>query len=115
MCARAGVARGATVLDLGLRPARRARGSRERGRAGKDAGFVVESHRAYVVHYPPEIGYGIPRVALHSLRPVLAQHDLATDDEIARLDREIEDAKRRTDVQWVSGPLMFEWTARLHA
>ena len=76
------------------------------------AGFIVESHRAYVVHYPPDIGYDIPRVALGSLRPVLVQHGLASDDEMARLDRELEEAKHRTDVQWVSSPLMFEWIAR---
>ena len=97
--------------------AARSRGARtdfgRRGRAYLEgAGFAVESHRAYVVHYPPEIGYDIPRVALGSLRPVLAQHGLADDDEIARLDRELAEAKHRTDVQWVSSPLMFEWIAR---
>ena len=40
------------------------------------------------------------------------QDGLATDDEIAQLDRELELAKQRTDVQWVSSPLMFEWIAR---
>ena len=97
--------------------AARSRGARtdfgRRGRAYLEgAGFAVESHRAYVVHYPPDIGYEIPRVALHSLRPVLAQHGLASDDEIARLDRELADAKQRADVQWVSSPLMFEWIGR---
>ncbi|HEX7829139.1 MAG TPA: class I SAM-dependent methyltransferase [Thermoanaerobaculia bacterium] len=97
--------------------AARARGANtDFGRRGKsyleDAGFVVESHRAYAVHYPPEIGYDIPRVALNSLRPTLAQHGLASDDEIARLDRELEAAKHRDDVQWVSSPWMFEWIAR---
>jgi SAM-dependent methyltransferase len=86
------------------------------GRKGRayleNAGFTVDSHRAYVVHYPPSIGFEIPRVALHSLRPVLAQHGLAGEDEIARLDRELDQAKHRTDVQWVSSPLMFEWIAR---
>ncbi|HEX7809483.1 MAG TPA: class I SAM-dependent methyltransferase [Thermoanaerobaculia bacterium] len=97
--------------------AARARGANtDFGRRGKsyleDAGFVVESHRAYAVHYPSEIGYDIPRVALSSLRPTLAQHGLASDDEIARLDRELEAAKQRDDVQWVSSPWMFEWIAR---
>lgn len=97
--------------------AARARGARtDFGRRGRTylegAGFTVESHRAYAVHYPPDIGYAIPRVALGSLRPVLAQHGLASDDEIARLDRELEEAKQRTDVQWVSSPLMFEWIGR---
>jgi hypothetical protein len=43
---------------------------------------------------------------------VLAQHGLASEDEIARLDSELEEAKHRTDVQWVSSPLMFEWIGR---
>lgn len=98
--------------------AARARGAQtDVGRKGRayleKAGFTIESHRAYFVHYPPEVGYEIPRVALHSLRPVLAEHHLATDAEIATLDRELEDAKRQTDTQWVSSPLMFEWIARL--
>ena len=97
--------------------AARARGARtdfgRRGRAYlEEAGFTVESHRAYVVHYPPDIGYDIPRVALGSLRPVLVQHGLASDDELARVNRELEEAKHRTDVQWVSSPLMFEWIAK---
>lgn len=51
--------------------AARARGARtDFGRKGRgylrQAGFEVMSHRAYAVHYPPEIGYDIPRVALHS-------------------------------------------------
>jgi len=84
-----------------------------RGRAYLEgAGLAIEGHRVYAVHYPPEAGFDIPRVALHSLRPAIAQYALATDDEIARLDREIEEAKRRDDVQWVSSPLMFEWIAR---
>ena len=100
--------------------AARARGATpdfaRRGKAYlEDAGFVVESHGAYVVHYPPEIGYDIPRVALHSLGPVLAQHGLASEQEIARLDRELEDAKHNAAVQWVSSPTMFEWTARASA
>jgi hypothetical protein len=50
------------------------------------------------------------------LRPAIAQHALASDDEVAQLDRELEAAKQRDDVQWVSSPLMFEWIARkLHA
>jgi ubiquinone/menaquinone biosynthesis C-methylase UbiE len=100
--------------------AARARGAQtDFGRKGRayieSAGFAVESHRAYAVHYPSEIGYEIPRVALNSLRPVLAQHSLASEGEVARLDREIEDAKERTDVQWVSSPLMFEWIGRKQA
>lgn len=78
----------------------------------EDAGFIVESQRAYYVRYPPEIGYEIPRVALQSLRPTLAEHALADDDEIARLNRELEAAMQREDVQWVSSPLMFEWIGR---
>lgn len=96
--------------------AARARGARtdfgRRGRAYLEAaGLTVTSNRAYVVHYPPEIGYDIPRVALHSLRPTLAEHGLASDEEIARLDRELAEAKHREDVQWVSSPLMLEWIA----
>lgn len=86
------------------------------GAAGRahleEAGLVVESHRAYAVHYAPEIGYEIPRVALRSLRPVLAEHGLAGEEEVDRLDRELEEAKQRPGVQWVSSPLMFEWIAR---
>jgi SAM-dependent methyltransferase len=98
--------------------AARSRGARtDFGRRGlsdlEAAGFVVESHRAYAVHYPPAIGFEIPRVALHSLRPTLAEHALAGDDEIARLDGELAAAKDRGGVvQWVSSPLMFEWIAR---
>ena len=97
--------------------AARARGANTGfGRNGKayleEAGFTVEQHRAYAVHYPPEIGYEIPRIALHSLRPAIAQHQLASEDEIARLDREIETAKRNDRVQWVSSPLMLEWIGR---
>jgi SAM-dependent methyltransferase len=98
--------------------AARARGAQtDFGRRGKtyleDAGFTVESHHAYAVHYPPDIGYEIPRIALHSLRPAVAEHRLATEDEIVQLDREIERAKRNPDVQWVSSPLMLEWIARM--
>ena len=78
----------------------------------EEAGFVVESHRAYVVHYPPDIGYDIPRVALQSLRPTIAQYGLADEEELARLDREIDEARRASEVQWVSSPLMFEWIGR---
>lgn len=78
----------------------------------EQAGLTVESHRMYAVHYPPEIGYDIPRVALQSLRPTIAEHGLASDDEILRLDEELDNAKRRTDVQWVSSPTMFEWIGR---
>lgn len=84
-----------------------------RGRAYLEhAGLAVESHRAYFVHYPPEIGYGIPRVALRSLQPVLAQLGLADEDEAAQLDRALAQATTRADVQWVSSPLMIEWIAR---
>lgn len=97
--------------------AARARGARtDFGRRGRTyleaAGFTIESQRAYAVHYPPEIGYDIPRVALDSLRPVLAAHALASEAEIAALDRELRDAKGRKEIQWVSSPLMFEWVAR---
>jgi SAM-dependent methyltransferase len=97
--------------------AARARGARtdfaRRGRAYLErAGFTIESHRAYAVHYPPEIGFEIPRVALRSLRPTLAEKALAGDEEIERLDREIEEAKQHEGVQWVSSPLMIEWIGR---
>jgi ubiquinone/menaquinone biosynthesis C-methylase UbiE len=97
--------------------AARVRGARtDFGRNGRtyleQAGFAVESHRMYGVAYPPEIGYDIPRVALQSLRPAMAEHRLASEDEIVRLDDELEQAKRRTDVQWVSSPTMFEWIGR---
>jgi hypothetical protein len=49
-------------------------------------------------------------VALRSLTPVLEAHGLASLEEIARLDRELEEG--RSDVQWVSSPLMIEWIAR---
>lgn len=97
--------------------AARARGActdfARRGRAYlAGAGFTIESHRAYVVHYPPAIGFDIPRVALQSLRPTIEQHALASSEEIAQLDRELDTAMRRDDVQWVSSPLMFEWIGR---
>lgn len=97
--------------------AARARGAQTdfglRGRAYLErAGLEVVGHRAYVVHYPPHVGYDIPRVALHSLRPTLAEHGLATEAEIAELDAELEAAKVRPETQWVSGPLMFEWIGR---
>jgi ubiquinone/menaquinone biosynthesis C-methylase UbiE len=97
--------------------AARVRGARtDFGRMGRsyleDAGFEVESHGAYVIHYPPSIGYDIPRIALNSLRPVIAQHRLAGEEEIAQLDRELEEAKHRPGVQWVSSPLMLEWIGR---
>ncbi len=104
------------VWDLVIRAAR-ARGAHTdfglRGRAYLErAGLTVESHRAYVVHYPPALGVDIPRVALQSLRPTLEEHSLATQDEVEQLNFELEEASRRTDVQWVSSPLMFEWIAR---
>ncbi|HKR67134.1 MAG TPA: methyltransferase domain-containing protein [Thermoanaerobaculia bacterium] len=97
--------------------AARSRGARtDFGRRGRvyleAAGFEVEQTRAYAVHYPPEIGYEIPRVALASLRPVIEQHALATQDEVAQLDAELRAMQTRDDVQWVSSPLMFEWIAR---
>jgi SAM-dependent methyltransferase len=97
--------------------AARSRGARtdfgRRGRAYLEAaGFHVEHHRAYAVHYPSHIGYAIPRVALASLRPVLEEHRLATDAELARLDAELRQMQERDDVQWVSSPLMFEWIGR---
>ena len=90
-------------------------GFARRGRAYLSAtGFVVEQTRAYFVHYPPEVGYEIPRVALASLRPVIEDR-LASGEEIARLDHELQAMKERDDVQWVSSPLMFEWIARRQA
>jgi SAM-dependent methyltransferase len=104
------------VWDLVIRAAR-ARGARtDFGRRGRGylerAGLTVESHRAYVVHYPTALGVEIPRVALQSLRPTLEEHALATWDEVEQLNGELEEASRRTDAQWVSSPLMFEWIAR---
>jgi hypothetical protein len=97
--------------------AARSRGARtdfgRRGRAYLEAaGLTVEHTRAYAVHYPPEIGYEIPRVALASLRPVIEEHRLATSDELDQLDAELLQMKERADVQWTSSPLMFEWIAR---
>jgi SAM-dependent methyltransferase len=104
------------VWDLVIRAAH-ARGARTdfglRGRAYLErAGLTVESHRAYMVHYPSALGVDIPRIALHSLWPTLEEHALASRDEIEQLNSELEAASRRTDVQWVSSPLMFEWIAR---
>ncbi|HEX8154355.1 MAG TPA: methyltransferase domain-containing protein [Thermoanaerobaculia bacterium] len=76
------------------------------------AGLTAEASGTYAAHYPPAIGYDIPRVALHSLRPTLALHALAGDDEIAQLDHALEAAKHADGVQWVTGPLMFEWIGR---
>jgi SAM-dependent methyltransferase len=102
------------VWELVIAAARARGATTDFGRRGRayieNAGLVVESSRAYVVHYPPEIGFDIPRVALQSLRPVLAEFALADDDEIATLDREL--ANLPADVQWVSSPLMIEWIAR---
>jgi SAM-dependent methyltransferase len=97
--------------------AARARGADPRfARQGKahleSAGLRVESHRAYVVHYPPAVGYEIPRVALGSLRPTLREHALASEDEIDTLDAQLHAAQQSDAVQWVSSPLMFEWIAR---
>lgn len=104
------------VWDLVIRAAH-ARGAQTdfglRGRAYLErAGLTVESHRAYVVHYPPALGVEIPRVALQSLRPTLEGHGLATLEEVGQRNAELVEAAQRTDVQWVSSPLMFEWIAR---
>jgi ubiquinone/menaquinone biosynthesis C-methylase UbiE len=107
------------VWELVVAAARARGATTDFGRHGRTyletAGFRVEGHRAYYVHYPPAIGYEIPRIAVHSLRSTLHSHDLATDDEIARLDEELETAKNSNAVEWVSSPLMFEWIGRLPA
>ena len=95
----------------------RARGATtEFGRRGRayleSAGLRVESHRAYFVHYPQEVGFSIPRIALQSMRPTLLQYGLATEEEIERLAGEIDAACERDDVQWISSPLMMEWIGR---
>jgi SAM-dependent methyltransferase len=104
------------VWELVLSAAHARGATTDFGRKGRmyfeRAGLTVESHRGYVVHYPPDVGYDIPRVALHSLRPTLEQRGLASEEEIERLDREIEEAKRHSDVQWVSSPFMLEWIGR---
>jgi SAM-dependent methyltransferase len=88
-------------------------GFARRGKACLEAaGFDVDSHRMYAVHYPPEVGYAIPRIALHSLRPSLAEHQLATEEELAQLDRDLELATKAPGVQWVTSPMMFEWIGR---
>ncbi|HEX6095019.1 MAG TPA: methyltransferase domain-containing protein [Thermoanaerobaculia bacterium] len=104
------------VWELVLAAAR-SRGARtDFGRRGRThleaAGFHVEHHHAYAVHYPPHIGYEIPRIALASLRPVLDEHRLATPAELAQLDTDLRHMQERDDVQWVSSPLMFEWIGR---
>ncbi len=96
--------------------AARARGATtDFGRRGgtylENAGLEVHSHRAYHVHYPPATGYEIPRIALLSLLPTLRDYALAPDDEIDRLNDELETAKRAPRIEWVSSPLMFEWIA----
>jgi SAM-dependent methyltransferase len=104
------------VWELVIAAARARGATTDFGRRGlaylTSAGLSVESHRAYYVHYPPAIGFGIPRTALHSLHPVLAAHGLADENEIAGLDQELAEAMRRDDVQWVTSPLMIEWIAR---
>jgi SAM-dependent methyltransferase len=86
------------------------------GRRGRHyleaAGLRVESSRAYTVHYPPAVGYEIPRVALHSMQPTLLGCGLSDEDEIAQLDRDLQEAKTSTGVAWVSSPAMFEWIGR---
>ncbi len=99
------------VWELVIAAARARGATTDFGRRGRtyleNAGFKVESHRAYYVHYPPSIGYEIPRIALHSLRPP------PSSEEIARLNEELEAAKRADAIEWVSSPLMFEWIGRL--
>ena len=102
------------VWELVIAAARLRGAQTDFGRRGRAylvaAGFDIRHSKAYSVHYPPEIGYEIPRVALTSLRPVIEDH-LATSDELARLDDELQEMRQRGDVQWVSSPLMFEWIA----
>lgn len=104
------------VWELVIAAARSRGATTDFGRRGRayleSAGLRVEQQRAYFVHYPPEIGYEIPRVALASLRPVIEEHRLASIDEIVALDAELRAMQQRDDVQWVSSPLMFEWIAR---
>ena len=104
------------VWELVIAAARSRGATTDFGRRGRAyleaAGLRVEQQRAYFVHYPPEIGYEIPRVALSSLRPVIDEHRLASADEVAALDAELRAMQQRDDVQWVSSPLMFEWIAR---
>lgn len=104
------------VWELVIGAARARGAATDFGRRGRSylegAGLEVESHRAYVVHYPREIGFEIPRIALHSLEPVLEAHGLATRHEVAELDRQLRDAAHRSDTEWVASPLMFEWIAR---
>ena len=108
MCRRCGACGELVIAAARLRGARTDFG--RRGRAYLAAvGFDIQHSEAYSVHYPPEIGYEIPRVALTSLRPIIEGH-LATSDELAQLDDELQEMKHR-DVQWVSSPLMFEWIA----
>jgi SAM-dependent methyltransferase len=101
------------VWELVIAAARARGATTDFGRRGRTylegAGFEVISQRAYYVHYPPRIGYEIPRIALHSLRA----NNVATDDEIARLDAELEAAKSAPAIEWVTSPLMIEWIARV--
>lgn len=101
------------VWELVIGAARLRAAQTDFGRRGRAyltaAGFDIRHSEAYSVHYPPEIGYEIPRVALMSLRPVI-EGRLASSDELAQLDVELQQMKHR-DVQWVSSPLMFEWIA----
>jgi ubiquinone/menaquinone biosynthesis C-methylase UbiE len=104
------------VWELVIAAARSRGATTDFGRRGRAyleaAGFTVEHSRAYFVHYPPKVGYEIPRIALASLRPVIDEHRLATGDELVQLDAELQRMQQRDDVQWVSSPLMFEWIAR---
>lgn len=104
------------VWELVIGAARSRGATTDFGRRGRayleSAGFVVEHTRAYAVHYPRDIGFEIPRVALASLRPVIEEHGLASAGEVAQLDAELHEMQTREDVQWVSSPLMFEWIAR---
>lgn len=102
------------VWELVIGAARLRGATTDFGRRGggylQAAGLRVEGSRAYYVHYPAEIGFGIPRVALASLRPVI-ENRLTSRHEIAELDAELQ-RWSEAGVQWVSSPLMFEWIAR---
>jgi SAM-dependent methyltransferase len=104
------------VWELVIGAARARGATTDFGRCGRRyleaANLEILSHRAYVVHYRPDIGYEIPRIALNSLRPVIAAHALASSEEIERLDVELTAAKKASGIQWVSSPPMFEWIAR---
>jgi SAM-dependent methyltransferase len=104
------------VWELVIAAAQRRGATTDFGRCGRAyleaAGFTVEHTRAYAVHYAPEVGLEIPRVALASLRPVIEEHQLASDAEVVTLSETLEQAKGNSGLQWVSSPVMFEWIAR---